>query len=288
MTEHELEQRLRDWYQARADDAGAVPLDLEARIQAIPDTSPYRPGLFGIQRRMVILAAAAMLLVLLVGGAIAVGAGLIPWLNDDSDTTILAPKAWEAQEETDVDPGTYTLDVPPAGESATSPNVRVTFTLGAGWERVEVTQLLWGNGKTLNFEVVDNLYVDPCHAEQGLHQPPVGTSVDDLANALSAMPAWQPTSPTDIMVDGYPGKRLQLIAPADSSSCTDTELRLFHVIGDSRDSRYLPALRESEHLDVWIVDVRGTRVVIIAGSSPRALPSDLAQLQAVIDSVKFD
>jgi hypothetical protein len=47
-------------------------------------------------------------------------------------------------------------------------------------------------------------------------------------------------------------------------------------------------LRDGERIDVWIVDVRGTRVVIIAGSAPRPLASDLAQLQAVIDSITVD
>jgi hypothetical protein len=276
MTEREFEQHLRDWYQSRVDDAGAVPLELEARVQAIPDISPHRPGLFGIQRRMVILAAAAMLLALLVGGAVAVGAGLIPWLNDDSDT-VLAPGAWEAQDLSNVDPGTYTLDVPG--------DVRVTFTLGPGWERVEVTQLLWGSGKSLHFEVVDNLYADTCHWEQGPRKPAVGPSVDDLANALAAMSGWHATAPTDIVVDGQTGKRVQLVAPPDSSACDESERVLFHVKGEPR---FRPVMRDSERIDVWIVDVRGTRVVIIAGSSPRQLASDLAQLQAVIDSVTFD
>jgi hypothetical protein len=277
MTERELEQRLRDWYQARVDDAGVAPLDLQARIQAIPAMSPSRPGGFGIQRRMLILAVAAMLLVVLVAGAIAVGTGLLPWLIDDSDITILAPKAWEAQELNNVDPGTYTLDVP--GE------VRVTFTLGAGWERVDVTQLLWGSGKSLNIEVVDNLYAHTCHWKQGPRKPAVGPSVDDLANALAAMSRWEATTPTDIVLDGHAGKRVQLVAPPDSSTCDETERILFHVKGEPR---FRPVMRDREHLDVWIVDVTGTRVVIIAGSSPRQLASDLAQLEAVIDSVTFD
>jgi hypothetical protein len=285
MTEREFEQRLREWYRARVDDAGAVPHDLQVAVQAIPDISPHRPGFLGMQRRMVILAAAAMLLVLLVGGAIAVGAGLLPWLHDESDITILAPAAWEDQDLSNVEPGTYSLNVPGAGASPRHSTVRVTFTLGAGWERVDVTQLLWGNSKWLNFEVVDNLYADPCHLERGLRRPAIGPSVEDLAGALSAESAWQATAPTEIMLDGYAGKRVQLTAPADSSSCTATEQRLFHVVGGPW---HRPAIRDRERLDVWIVDVHGTRVVIIAGSGPRASASDLAQLQAVIDSVKFD
>jgi hypothetical protein len=281
MTERELEQRLRDWYQARIDDAGAVPHELEARIQAIPDISPHRPRLLGMQRPMVILVAAAMLLVLLVSGAIAVGAGLLPWLNDDADTTILAPAAWEDQELTVVEPGTYSLDVPG--------DVRVTFTLGVGWERVDVTQYLYGNGKSLNIEVVDNLYAQTCHWKQGPRKPAVGPSVDDLANALAAMSGWEATAPSDILLDGHAGKRVQLVAPPDSSSCDEAddepERYLFHV---KAEPRVRPVIRDSEHIDVWIVDVHGTRVVIIAGSSPRPLASDLAQLQAVIDSIKFD
>jgi hypothetical protein len=278
MTERELEQRLRDWYQARVDEAGAVPFDLDARIQAIPDISPRRPGVLGNQRRLVILLAAAMLLITLVAGAIAVGAGLVPWLNDDSDFTVLGPEAWEDQDLSNVDPGTYTLEMPG--------NVRATFTLGVGWERVDVKQLLWGQTKRLNFEVVDNIYAHTCHWERGLRRPAVGPSVDDLANALAAKSHWRPTAPTDILLDGYAGKRVQLTAPADSSSCTAAERRLLHVVGN-KEAPYLPAMRDGELLDVWIVDVHGTRVVIIGGSWHLA-ESDRPQLQAVIDSVEFD
>jgi hypothetical protein len=55
-------------------------------VAAIPDEVPYRPDFFG-SRRGVMLLVAALLVAMLVGGAIAVGAGLLrlPWLPDDRD-----------------------------------------------------------------------------------------------------------------------------------------------------------------------------------------------------------
>lgn len=86
MTERELEQRLRDWFQAEFGDGLEAPTELRAIVAGIPDTMPTPVTVFGGRRNLALLAAAAMLAALLVGGALAVGSGLIrlPWLPDES------------------------------------------------------------------------------------------------------------------------------------------------------------------------------------------------------------
>lgn len=41
-------------------------------------------------------------------------------------------------------------------------------------------------------------------------------------------------------------------------------------------------------MELWILDVQGTRLVIHAGREPTADASAIADLQAVIDSIRID
>ncbi|MEK6191384.1 MAG: hypothetical protein AABM41_03545 [Chloroflexota bacterium] len=85
MTERELEQRLRAWFQAEVGDGLQAPAELRASVVGLPDTMPTPVTLLGGRRNLALLATAAMLTALLIGGALAVGSGLIrlPWLDDD-------------------------------------------------------------------------------------------------------------------------------------------------------------------------------------------------------------
>ena len=85
MTEHELELRLRDWYRDHVDTLAGdgSPAEMRSRVLEIP--SRLAVASRATEPRRLILLAAAMLMALLVGGAIAIGAGLLrlPWLPDD-------------------------------------------------------------------------------------------------------------------------------------------------------------------------------------------------------------
>jgi hypothetical protein len=286
MTERELEQRLRAWYQSEADAAGPAPMDLQTSVSAIPDAMPSRTGLFGSRRSVVLLAAAAMLVALLVGGAIAVGAGLIPWLTEEPDEIPLSVGIpWEQQPESNVNPGTYTLDFNRRASDPVSTPIRVTFTLPAGWERIR-HMLIWGQTTWFGIGIVDNAYVDPCHLELGYRDPPIGPTPADLAAVLPSFPGWKVTATSDVILDGYHGKHVKITAPADTAGCTEEDPTLLPT-------RSWPllfgAVRSNEPMELWILDVQGTRLVIHAGSDPEAATAaDLAELQAVIDSIRID
>jgi hypothetical protein len=112
MTEREFEQRLRGFYRSEVEAAAdRVPPELRESVWAIPDT--VRIGGRGsfASRRTVLLLAAAMLLALAVGTAIAVGAGLIPWLDDDRRTELSVPDSWAQLPLTDIPAGRYYVDV---------------------------------------------------------------------------------------------------------------------------------------------------------------------------------
>ena len=58
-------------------------------------------------------------------------------------------------------------------------------------------------GIAVGFWSVRNLYADPLNAAGGTLDPPVGPTVDDLAEALASHPGWTATAPTDVTVDGH-------------------------------------------------------------------------------------
>ncbi len=63
----------------------------------------------------------------------------------------------------------------------------------------------------VNFWDVDNVYADGC--EHTLLDPPLGPTVDDLANVWATLPGFTATTPVDIVVDGYAGKRVDYTVP---------------------------------------------------------------------------
>ncbi len=74
MTDRELEDRLRAWYDAEVGDAAAAPADLRESLADIPVSAPAPLRQLPRRRGMTLLAAAALLLV---GGALAAGSGLV-------------------------------------------------------------------------------------------------------------------------------------------------------------------------------------------------------------------
>ena len=77
MTDHDLEQRLRSWYQAEIGANETAPLALRADLTAIVVPQPTLTRLLGGRRSVTLLAAAVILASLLVVGAIAVGTALL-------------------------------------------------------------------------------------------------------------------------------------------------------------------------------------------------------------------
>jgi hypothetical protein len=133
---------------------------------------------------------------------------------------------------------------------------------------------------------VTNLVVDGC-ADHSLADPPVGPTVDDLATALAALPPFVVTSPaSDVTVDGYSGKHLELAVPdMEFSECVNGELISWDAPVLSYPFHgYLPRMIE----EFRILDVQGSRLVIVANRTPNAAPEDIAEMHAVFDSIQIE
>lgn len=239
-------------------------------------------------------AAAAVILVAVVGFTVmrpsspGVGGGPSPTASPSpsptasSTSSSASPPAYMWP--TTLSAGTYTTpfiwDVPFA----------VTFTVPDGWQSRDVE--VFRGPIAVSFDVVDNVYADPC--ARMLQNPPVGTSVDALAESLSTLPGLEATAPTAVTIAGRTGKYLEYTVRPDIS-CAPGEFYIYHLdeslVRRDRGPWGGPDLAAQDGrvlARVWILDLDGTRYVMMATSSAEASPADLSELQGVIDSIRID
>ncbi len=144
------------------------------------------------------------------------------------------------------------------------------------------------------FAEVTNLTVDAC-AEQVAADPPIGPTVDDLAEGLAALPPFEVISPpTDTTAFGYSGKHLEIRVPLDQpstgsemfSGCGDRHPDLLASwIGPPLSFAYNGYVAPGDTQEFWILDVEGTRLVISALTTANASAELVAERQAILDSV---
>jgi hypothetical protein len=177
--------------------------------------------------------------------------------------------------DTNLQPGTYRL---------TSAGLNAYITVPAGWGNFDQ----WGvHGGSSDDMVVlfwpypdgfNEVYTDPCNWSTTIIDPPVGPTVDDLANALAAQAMRGDAVPTAVTIDGYEGKYLEMSVPTDMdlASCDEGEFR-------SWAGRYHQGPGQID--EVYILDVDGQRRVLTVNHMPGASEAELAELQAIVDSI---
>lgn len=164
---------------------------------------------------------------------------------------ITVPEGWEG--------ATEVLSLfPAAGRDTTSRNGPA---LAMGWT---------------NFWV--GLNSRPC--SQVSHQTPdipVGPSVGDFVDAVAAHPRLNVTKSKPVKLGKYRGQFFSLIGPKDISDCEEW-----------RPWDPSPYLQGSENKwDLWVMNVNGVRVVIMAEYFPET-PKDIkAELRAMAESIRF-
>ena len=207
-------------------------------------------------------------------------------------------------------PGTYFID-----EVNGTPTPRISFTLGAGWSRAE-------NGKDrsdlsqqgpttasntpedaigfIAFSRPEQVYLDACHLNEGFHPGPV-TTLDGLVTALTEQQGgWHVTAaPSDISVDGYPGKTFKRTAPAvftDCSKMSPTGMRIPEVGGgvlrswlNGDNASFGGAYYEPGQVETLLVlDLDGTIVVINTSLFPGPTIATRTEFAAALDSIRID
>ena len=142
------------------------------------------------------------------------------------------------------------------------------------------------------FVTIANVTVDACDQQRPL-DPSVGSTIDDLAAELAGLGPFEVISPpADAVAFGYPVKHLEIRVPFDQPSegferftgCGDQLLKSWISPGHvSFAFNGYTAPGDSEAY--WILDVKGTRVVIAALTSANASADLVAERQRVLDSV---
>jgi hypothetical protein len=138
----------------------------------------------------------------------------------------------------------------------------------------------FGAGFTL-WEITGT-YVDPC-TDHTLVSPAPGPGVDELAADLASMPGTVADPPTDVEIDGYRGKVVEVTVATDIASCGIDSFWLWASPGDHR---YVNGSTEVNR--IYVVDVDAERLTFAARITPATTTADRAEVEAMIDSIRID
>jgi len=185
----------------------------------------------------------------------------------------------------------------PAGRYQVDPNLPaiVTIDVPEGWAAAGnwVIAGPQGNdapgGMAIRFYEADNLFNNPSSYAEGLQDPTIGPTVDDLVQAIVDQSEWISSTPTDITVGGYPAQLVSITIPDDAEfDTTETSDGAFYLFGDNVGGGSIYGWAPGQTFDVYAVDVGSERIVIESYYYPGTADSDREALQAVVDTVLFE
>jgi len=136
---------------------------------------------------------------------------------------------------------------------------------------------------------IGNLKADPCRWKAGTLVPPVGPTVGDLAAALIKQVGPTVATSTDVTLDGYRGKKIEYSARSDfdHTSCDEGVYSRWEAASEPGDwGGWVEA--GGQRNAVYIIDVDGQRLVIDTMSLPEASASDVAELDQIVASIRFE
>ncbi len=222
---------------------------------------------------------------------------LAPTAAPSPSSTTPAQDIWDLEPLAPIEPGTYSID--PDLDPSTL--LRVVYEVPAqGWS-------MWIGGAKfsdvghvgLSITTVVNLVRDGCQSSWA--DPPIGPSVSDLAAALAALAPFQVTSAaTDVTIYGYTGTHLVWTVPdlpvtgeADDqrfTGCVDGKLKSWVAPFDTAEpgDAYYGYTGPGYIEEFWILDVEGTRLMIAAGQSPSSPSEDVAERDAILNSIRIE
>ncbi len=167
---------------------------------------------------------------------------------------------------------------------------RLTFTVPAGWTTEEYGELYKDRGETGEVKfitwVLTHVFSDVC---QWGTLVDVGTTVDALVTALLEQDGRVASAPTSVTLGGFPAKRLTLTVPADldTATCTNGVLRYWPAPGPDLSDGDCCAPPGSTDW-VYIVDVAGNRLVVVARHYAGSSAENRAELQGIVDSIDIE
>jgi hypothetical protein len=249
-------------------------------LDSLDDTPQYRP--WWPVRRFLTMTPTTRLAASAAALTIIIGLGFLASRTLVGPEPAASPNPTEAAVETSV----HTVDLG---------NVTATLAIPTGWTQFsdfafQKSQALPPGGVGVGITMVDNVYADPCRWRgEGLLQPPIGASVESLAHRLTQQPGRGDVSRTSTSLDGFDGELVELQVPGDITTCDDSIFASW-LIRHRLHPQGLPRLHQGpgQHDRLWILDVGGERVVVNASFFPDSSAADLAELDAVVESIRFE
>ena len=178
----------------------------------------------------------------------------------------------------------------------TDRQLTITFAIPAGWE----TENGWlfksdnygrsdpGTGMPFGFVFlrVANIYVDGCRWR--LVDPPPGPTVDDLVAAYENVPGFG-GDVRDVVVDGFRGKLIDYTVPQyNADDCEERRFGIFKEnVGAVNNVPNVIAQAPNQQNQIRILDVGGTRLVMLTGYPPNISAQERAELDTIVNSIQI-
>lgn len=237
----------------------------------------------------VVVAAAVGINLLRAGGA---GRGSTPVVPPSSAATPTpSPVATPARDPADgsgrgtIEPGGYDLPWPMGPSDA---RIHVTVPAGWSWAGLGTTiyegqnRFVYGGPVDLTAHGVSRVVTSVCAADASsteigpsLIEP--GPTVDDLTTAITNVVGTLWSGPADMLVGGYPAKRL--VTVFSSADCPGPARRWIWF-GPTEAF----ALEDGVRTTIYVVDVNGDRLVL-STSERDATPDEIARLENIVGSI---
>jgi hypothetical protein len=197
------------------------------------------------------------------------------------DVRVLDSGRGSAEAPAPLDPGRYAI--PFIGAADDAPWAEVEVPSGWGQDR-----LLLATGPDLDPHLrrvellaVETVAPDPC---EGLLQP-VPATVPAIVTALTEQRGVHPSAPRPVSIDGYSGQLVQFRVPSGLAveECRDGQsLKPFGLASGSTTSVF-----PGWSYRVWVLDVEGDPLTILAAHGPETTPTELAELTTTVEDITF-
>ncbi len=183
-----------------------------------------------------------------------------------------------------VPPGRYLVNYPFAAGSDGQAGPTVEFDLPyVGWSSFESFWIEKGYGPgdanagpAFAVWKIEKIYTNPC-GNPAYESPAPGPGILALLEALADQPGISAGPIKDVVIDGYPGKVVDLTVTADTSACPEK----FHPWND----RFVSG--DGEVNRVYAIDVDGFRLTFFARLTTHTTAADRAELESILASIRI-
>jgi hypothetical protein len=279
--DHDVERVVRSWL-----DDGVTALPdrvLDDVLGRLPETQQRRSWRAARRSRMnstlkTIMPFAAVLIAVVAGATLlpaAMSVAVGPSGTPSPSTTATPSVPFLSTQPYAISPGTYRVSTYSADVRITVPEGWHRFEDGPGFSAIVDDTAVPEGFRAVAFWTVDRTYADPCGDLNA--EVPIGPSVDDLVAVLSDIPHTTASTPIQTSIGGVPATKLQLFLSRELP-CPPARFHLW-------EGRY--AQGPAERDNVWVLEVDGERLLILAEWLPGVTEDDLTELGRIVDSIEI-